>query len=200
MEVHPLLYNSIIDPLLASSRKRILKRIRSGSRVIDIASGTGQLTRELTSITPSITGIDLEESMIRYSLKKINGFKNSELTYKVEDARNLKSFGPGSFDVATLSLALHQFSRDDWPRVLKEILRISNSLLILDYNYPLPAGYRKHLVYIIERIAGKEHSKNFRDFMKAGGVIPIIESNGFICEEKEVSGSGIFCLYSIKAS
>jgi hypothetical protein len=51
---------------------------------------------------------------------------------------------------------------------------------------------------MIERIAGKEHSRNFQAFMEAGGVIPIIENNSLICDDKEVSGSGIFCLYSVK--
>lgn len=200
VEIHPILYNTLIDPLLQSSRKKIISRIKPGNRVIDIASGTGQLTREMAGITPYVTGVDIEKSMINFASKRMNGSANGKLSYKIADARSLSEFKKENYDLATMSLALHQFAPGEWDAILNEIFNITEKLLILDYNYPLPPGLKKNLVYFIERVAGREHSRNFRAYMRAGGVIPIIEKQNLVCKEQEVSGSGIFSLYDISIS
>jgi ubiquinone/menaquinone biosynthesis C-methylase UbiE len=198
MELHPIFYNKLIDPLLASSRKRIVKNIEAGQKVIDIASGTGELVKDLKIKTSHITGIDLEDSMINYARRRTNGSGNDKIRFEIADARNLKKFNNESYDVAIMSMALHQFNPSDWSVILNEIFSITEKLIILDYNYPLPRGYKKQIVHTIERLAGKEHSRNFRAFNSIGGVIPIIEQNGYNCIYSEISGSEIFSIYIIE--
>ena len=198
MELSPVIYNRIIDPLLASSRDRIIKHIAEGSRVIDIASGTGELVFDMAVRSSDVTGVDIEDTMINFAMKRQNGFENKNISFLKADVRQLDIFQQGSFDLATMSMALHQFDPSDWPKILKEVFRIAGKLLILDYSNPLPVGFKKSLVFIVERIAGRAHSRNFRIYNREGGVIPIVESYNYKCTHYEISGSGIFSLYHIE--
>ena len=198
MDVHPVIYHKIIDPLLKNSRNRLIRQIEPGQRVIDIASGTGQLVRELGAKTQFVTGVDSDSSMISYALEKANGAAQPGIQFREEDARFLKSFDDQSFDVATMSLALHQFKPEDRKKILTTVFRIAEVLFILDYSFPLPSGYKKSLVYFIERMAGKEHFLFFKDYMNQGGAIPIAREAGFSCKYHEISGSGIFTLYRLE--
>ncbi len=198
MELHPLIYNTLIDPLLKSMRKRILTYVGKGQKVVDIASGTGQLVRELSEKSEMVTGVELEASMIRYSDKRLIKEQATGISFVQADARNLYAFEDESFDVATMSLALHQFDPEDWDIILAEIFRIAETLIIADYSYPLPTGFKRKMVYIIERIAGKEHYRNFKAFMNKGGVIPVAEKNSLKCIHSELSGSGVFSMYVLK--
>ena len=74
------------------------------------------------------------------------------------------------FDLATISLAIHQFSRTTALAILMELKRISSQILIIDYTSPLPGNLYKPLIQLTERIAGKEHTNNFRAFHKNGGI------------------------------
>lgn len=198
MELHPYIYNALIDPLLASVRKRIKNQLDPDLKVVDVASGTGKLVREIYHNSSEVTGVDIEPSMINYSRRRIDGKSQDKISYIEADVRNLYFFEDKSFDIATMSLALHQFDPGDWNTILTEIIRISDTIIVADYNYPLPSYYKKNLVHLIERIAGKEHYSNFRAFMNNGGVIPIAERNALNCIHSEISGSGIFALYVLK--
>lgn len=197
MELHPLIYNKLIDPLMQGSRTRIINRLNGSEKVIDIASGTGQLAREMSDVIPEVAGIDLEERMVSFARNVQPKNSTGNISFYTADARKLDQFADHSFNLATMSLALHQFSSADWYIILDEVFRITDRLLILDYSYPLPGGFKKTVVKIAERIAGKEHFQNFTAFMDEGGVIPIIESKGLSCSHFEISGSGIFSLYEI---
>ena len=198
MELHPVIYNVFIDPLLSSIRKRIKNQLTPGRKVVDIASGTGQLAREILNNSSEVTGVDMDPSMINYSKRRLDGKSAAGISFIKADVRNLYIFEDKSFDIATMSLALHQFDPEDWNIILTEIIRISDAIVVADYNYPLPPGYKNNIVHLIERIAGKQHYSNFRSFMKSGGVIPIAEKNALNCIHSEVSGSGIFSLYVLE--
>lgn len=80
-------------------------------------------------------------------------------------------FADGSFDVAILSLILHE-SEADPQKILAEAARVASRVLVvewkmpernLDYLYWLP-------MHIIERMAGKRHFRNFRAYMRSGAL------------------------------
>ena len=102
-------YSTVLDPILAPMRKRVNKEIYPGKKIIDIACGTGAQVFELTRIASEIVGVDLSDSMISYAQNtcKKRGIQNA--AFFVCDAVNLSRFETSSFDVAIMSLALHQF-------------------------------------------------------------------------------------------
>jgi demethylmenaquinone methyltransferase/2-methoxy-6-polyprenyl-1,4-benzoquinol methylase len=198
MELNPRIYNRLIDPLLASVRSRLIFHAGEGQKVLDVASGTGELVRGLHKKSSYVAGVDIEGEMIEYSRMKAADSEKESMEFFRADARELSIFSDNSFNIATMSLALHQFNTQDRPIILSEIFRIADELVIADYSYPLPEGLKKVAVKIAERIAGKEHYQNFKTFMKEGGTKEITEKHGYTCIHTEASGSGIFSIYKIQ--
>lgn len=194
MEIHPRIYNRLIDPLLKSTRNRIISRVSENDRVLDIACGTGELVKELAAKCASVTGIDLDERMIEFAIKNNSGPLNNTKFIK-SDAANLNKFNENSYSAVNFSLAIHQFYPDEQKVIINEARRLSNRIIITDYSYPLPGGIKKLLLHWIERMAGKDHYKNFREFLKKGGIPGIMGEAGMTCKHSEISGSGAFTLY-----
>ena len=99
--------------------------LHTGERVLDVASGTGDITRKILETYPflnlKITATDLTESMLNLGRdKSINhGILNVE--YKVADAENLP-FEDESFDAYTISFGMRNIGNME--KALSEAYRI----------------------------------------------------------------------------
>lgn len=192
MNLHPNFYSLFIDPLLGSSRNRIVRHIPENSTVLDIACGTGLLAKEMRSRANHVTAIDLDITMVEYASKKYRG---EGLEFLIADAGDLSRFEDNQFDLATLSMALHQFPPDQIDGIIASVNRVCRTMLILDYSFPMTAGVNKAIVYAIERMAGREHYTNFQYYNSQGGVEKLFRRNNIDCRLIEISGSGVFSLY-----
>ncbi|MCF8391183.1 MAG: hypothetical protein K9H12_10860, partial [Bacteroidales bacterium] len=101
------------------------------------------------------------------------------------------------FDYACLSMALHQFHTEQRATILEEALNVSDTLIIADYNLNLPKGFFKWLVFLIERMAGKEHYSNFLSFRKEGGVEGIINKNNYLILSEVKASSEVFSVFRV---
>jgi ubiquinone/menaquinone biosynthesis C-methylase UbiE len=171
-----IIYRLLIDPLLKSARESALRRIPEGKTLIDIASGTGTLAFESAEKCTRVTGVDIAESMIQSSnmMRDRRGLRNVDFIQA--DAMDLHMFNSRQFDYAVLSMAIHQFPEMMREKVLTEACRIARSIIIIDYNYPVPANISGFIVKMIERFAGMEHFRNFKNYCKNGGLRPLITS------------------------
>ena len=187
-------YGTVIDPILAPMRKRVIGEITLGEIVIDIACGTGAQVFELCEIASKVVGIDLSESMINRA--KSTGKKRniSIVEFFVCDATNLSIFVTGSFDVAIMSLALHQFHPDLHSPVLSEMNRIAKRMIIVDYAVPLPKNYAGIGSRVAEFLAGKKHNSNFKEYYQLGGLNAILPSNNLAIQKSVSFGKGAFQL------
>jgi hypothetical protein len=96
----------------------------------------------------------------------------------------------------TISMAIHQFELEEGMRILKQHSRISVKVIIIDYAFPLPGSFSGLATRTIERIAGVEHNRNFKAYLKFGGLPAIIKEIG---GEKEMSirrGGSVFDIAS----
>ncbi len=171
-------YGTFIDPLLNKIHSLGARTIPKGAKVIDIACGNGVLARKIAAKAAHVTGIDLSTEMIDYARKQSEkaGIKNLEFVEM--DATDLSGFKDQEFDVATISMAVHQFSLETSNMILKELSRISKEIVVIDYNFPLPGGFNGLITRIIEWFAGIEHNGNFKAYLKYGGIIPIAKECG----------------------
>jgi len=192
-------YSNFIDPLLTTMRKRVALEVKPNERIIDVACGTGAQAFVLSKTASKVTGVDLSESMITHakstSLKK----KTTNTEFFVCDATDLKSFKENNFDIAIMSLALHQFSPDLHAPILSEMKRIANKIILVDYNVPLPKNYTGFGSRVAEFLAGKEHNKNFKSFYKLGGLNEILETNNLKIEKSKLMGKGAFQMVVCKS-
>lgn len=136
-------------------RRVVTARIRGWRprRLLDVASGTGDLALEIQDACPDceVIATDFCAEMLTHAADR--GLART----LVADALNLP-FADASFDVATVAFGLRNMA--DYPRALREMRRVlkpGGRLVILDFS--LPAGvfrgpYRFYLHRILPRLAG----------------------------------------------
>jgi len=136
-------------------RKVVTSRIRKWNpeRVLDVASGTGDLALEIQNLCPDceVIASDFCAEMLAHAASR-----GIEKTI-VADALNLP-FPDGGFDVVTVAFGLRNMA--DYPAALREMRRVlkpGGHLLILDFSLPkglLRQPYRFYLHHILPHMAG----------------------------------------------
>jgi len=187
-------YSTIIDPLLAPMRKRVTSEINRNEKVIDIACGTGAQLFDISKIASYVTGVDLSESMIDYATKNFKNKNIKNAAFLVGDAIDLSMLKANRFDVAIMTLALHQFLPEMHSPVLNEMKRIANRIILVDYAVPLPVNYAGIGSRIAEFLAGKDHNRNFKDFYRLGGLNEILHQNNLDIKKSISFGKDAFQL------
>lgn len=187
-------YSIVIDPLLKQLRRNVAHQIKPGEQVIDIACGTGAQAIEIAGFAAMVTGVDLSESMIKYANEKAAKQNLLNTSFVVADATDLSAFYNQKFDVAILSMALHQFHPDQQKPILNEIKKVARRIVILDYAVPLPKNYAGVASKIAEFLAGADHHRNFISYSKAGGLNAILPLNGLEIKKTQYLGKGAFQL------
>ena len=117
----------------------------------------------------SVTGIDLSEEMIGTALRSARRKNLTNVTFELRDASSLSHYKENEFDIAVTSMAVHQFDAELAVKIISEMKRIALTVIIVDYNYPMPEGLARNLAFGIERIAGGDHYRNFKFYMRNGG-------------------------------
>ena len=194
-----IVYKYTIDPILSPVQNIATAMLPSDKKIVDIACGTGAFVFKIASKSKHVTGIDCSESMINTALKVKDRSSVKNVKFILSDAAKLNLLCNKEFDIAILSMALHQFSPEIGLNVLLESIRISTEILIIDYSYPLSPFINKYLVYLVERIAGKEHYVNFTSYMDYGGINTYLKKTGLkIILNKKQKNNGIFTIFKCK--
>jgi len=187
-------YSTVVDPLLVGMRTKVSAYIPKNQRIIDIACGTGAQAFELAKRAKFVVGVDLSESMIKKAGQTKNRFQISNTEFKVCDATQLNSFSDKEFDIATMSLALHQFQPKLHAPILSEMKRIANRIIIVDYAVPLPKNLVGYASKWAEFMAGIEHNRNFKKFYRKGGLETILNENKITIDKSVIFARGAFQL------
>lgn len=187
-------YGTFIDPVLQKMRKRIAIEIQTGEKVIDVACGTGAQVFEFSKRASNVVGVDLSDSMIAKAQRSKSRGNSKNTSFYVEDATELSRFQDNQFDVATMSLALHQFSPELHVKILNEMKRISPKIIIVDYAVPLPGNYVGYGSKVAEFFAGREHHTNFQKYCNLGGLNKILIDNQLSIEKMDFFGRDAFQL------
>jgi len=189
-----LFYGSVIDPILKSMRKRIAKEITQEQSVIDVACGTGAQAIEIAQYAKHVVGIDISNSMISRAKKECNKRKITNIEFFIADATNLKQFEKDEFEIATMTLALHQFSPEIRSPIIRELKRVAQKIIVVDYAVPLPRNFAGRVSHLIEFLAGRTHNKHFKQYYKEGGLNKILTKHELIVEKSVFFGQGAFQL------
>lgn len=184
--------------MLSGLRGATASMIPDQLRIIDIACGTGALAFELSKNAAQVTAIDASESMITTANQLKEKWGMQHVTFQVADATDLSLFNTNEFDVATISLAIHQFDTPTGMKMLEEMKRISSEILIVDYASPLSANYYKYLTWFIEWMAGGDHFKNFKTYQKFGGIDTYLKQLHLQVIKRTEKGQSIFSLVLCK--
>jgi len=106
-----------------------------GSKVLDVATGTGQQAFAFAKRGYDVIGVDLTESMLGIGRKHNKG---GLVKFEAADATQLR-FEENCFDVSCISFALHDMPPSIREKVLQEMVRVTKPggiILIVDYDLP----------------------------------------------------------------
>jgi ubiquinone/menaquinone biosynthesis C-methylase UbiE len=173
-----IFYRGFIDPLLQPLRRRIVSLIPDGSSVLEAACGTGEQSLMLADKARRVVGFDYNPKMAECARRRISHYPEHSLFFLEADARSLPFVTDGEFDVATITLALHEMHIDARVPVLRELSRTAGSLLIADYASPLPHTRIGSFTRIIEWLAGRDHHAGFMSYQRTGGLDTLVQEAG----------------------
>jgi demethylmenaquinone methyltransferase/2-methoxy-6-polyprenyl-1,4-benzoquinol methylase len=184
-------YDFLLAPFLRGLRMRILNTVielNPGS-IVDLCCGTGnQLKRLSLHGFKNLTCVDLAEDMLRVAQR---GAHSPDCLHANAADTGLPS---ASVDAVIISLALHEKLHSDAAAVLKEahrLLRPGGNLIVSDFNTgeSLPFLVGK-AVKLIESIAGGEHFKNYKSYVKNGGLPVLYDKELFSIEDQSLVAAG----------
>ena len=169
-------------------RKKVARRVSDWqpSRILDVATGTGDLALEMQKICDGaeIVATDFCEEMLAHAGRR--GIAQTQ----VADALNLP-FEDGSFDVVTVAFGLRNMA--DWEAGLREMARVCQGghLLVLDFSLPkgpLAKPYGFYLNKVLPKIAGlltgqaqafEYLAGTIEKFPSGQGMVDLFEKSGF---------------------
>jgi len=104
------------------------------SKIIDIATGTGDIALYFANDNVQVVGVDNASMMLDLANKKSMGLSN--IRFQLEDAENM-SFDDNTFDVATIGFGVRNFENlDQGLSEIKRVLRPGKKLIILETAVP----------------------------------------------------------------
>ena len=119
----------LIEFIRKDTRPKVVQKsnLQTGEKVLDACTGTGDLALAFAMAGADVTGIDIAEKMLLRARKKSNVFHVSWIKM---DASDIK-FQDDSFDISTISLALHHMPEDEQIKVLSELARVTKRRVII---------------------------------------------------------------------
>jgi demethylmenaquinone methyltransferase/2-methoxy-6-polyprenyl-1,4-benzoquinol methylase len=149
-----------------SPRKAILALVPDGNvAVLDVCSGTGTNSLLIAKNRNNcrVTGIDIAGEMLAIGRDKAARELISNVNFLAMDATRT-SFDEGAFDIAVISLVLHEMDKNQATKILAEAKRIlskSGKLIVVEWEQP-KTFFRKIVFSTVKAM----ESKGFPEFLK----------------------------------
>lgn len=143
-------------------------------RVLDVCCGTGRLAGMLRRAGFAAVGVDASPAMLGRARARFG----HEAVFARQDARRL-AFPDACFDAAVTTFALHENPPENRQAILGEMFRVvrpGGQVLVVDYLAGLAPSWMGLLVVAAERSAGREHYRNYRDFLARKGVVGLFQT------------------------
>jgi len=173
---HGIIYHLLYDRPLSEARRVVLELINDRSYVLDIASGTGELCFELAAKKHCrVVGIDLSRRMIGFANKRN---RYDSVSFVHGDANNLSDFKPCTFDYATILFTMHELNGQKQIAILKQALRVAQSVIVVDSQVPLPKNLHGIALRLVEALGGPDHYRPFAKYLATGGISGILADSG----------------------
>jgi ubiquinone/menaquinone biosynthesis C-methylase UbiE len=120
------------------------------------------------------------------------------------DASNMP-YQNNFFDLVIAMFALHEMPREIRPLVMREMIRVTKQqgrVLIIDFHpgrIRFPKGWLyRAVILFIERVAGRKHFSNYRDFLSQKGLPRLIETQKLIVDRQKIVSAGNIAFFLIK--
>ena len=188
----------LLNTLMTAGLHRVWNRkaarataLRPGDRALDLACGTGSLTRELAKeVGPHgyVLGMDFSKEMLKAARKR----PATNVEYRLGDATNLEGVAAGSFDVTTIAYGARNIPNlDALFGEMARVVRPGGRVVCLEIARPegrLPAAfYGLWFDKIVPRLGAKVSGdawaysylpESVKEFVASGELADIMRRNG----------------------
>jgi len=154
----------VVDLFLSGVRDKVVDftDAKNCSRVLDVATGTGEQAFAFAKNGYEVIGIDLSEDMLQVANKK-NKYEN--VKFEVADATNIP-YEDNYFDVSCISFGLHDMPLTIRKEVVDEMVRVTKPkgiIVIVDYDLPKNKIGR----FLIYHFVKFYESRYYQEFIKS---------------------------------
>jgi SAM-dependent methyltransferase len=163
-------YDKFIAPNQDRLFAQIINLIEPNSKIIDVGCGTGRFSFTVRDKCNSVLGIDLSKRNIDRANLLLSKKPKVNISFQHKSVNEIISNGKDHFDYAVLTYVIHEVNEEDRIKLLKKISQVADKIIIGDYLFPQPNGFWKGLNEIVEFAAGKEHYRNYKNFIFNGGI------------------------------
>jgi ubiquinone/menaquinone biosynthesis C-methylase UbiE len=164
--------------MFAGLRKRVARAVESEGLCpwLDVCCGTGS---QLRGVGAPAFGLDKSLGFVRYAAARAPG-----VSFVCGDAAALP-FKAGAFRAVSISFGLHEKSPETRRAMMAEVRRVlapGGRLVAVDFEPPWDARSRAGALFTraVERLAGGDHYRNGRDFLRRGGLRAFLRESGFV--------------------
>jgi ubiquinone/menaquinone biosynthesis C-methylase UbiE len=171
-------YDRYVEPSLALIRQTGIRMYTpiEGMHVLDVGCGTGTNLMLYHEAGCKIFGIDLSPTMVGEAQKKLG----DRAEIRLGDASKMP-YSDDSFDLVTGIFTLHEMPNQIRPAVIH----------LGAIRFPKGWMY-KAIILFFEIMAGREHFRNYRDFLSRNCLPNLISTKNLqLLNEKIVSGGNI---------
>lgn|GEM_PF-4813502 len=199
VNLYPFIYSFLVEPFIKAWKQRLTRwHVESQSScVVDVCCGIGRQCEFLMKNGIKAIGLDLDVNFLRYAKKRC-----PSIPYVCGDAAHLP-FKLDRIPEVQFSLGLHDKSPQIRNRMLLEAQQAlvpKGGITILDFEQPWNtlsmAGF--YFVSIFEFLAGWEHFKQSRLFIRRGGLSKLAKEHNLAVIKNHLSESG--CSSMIRAN
>lgn len=171
-------YDVFIAPNQDKSFRTIKNIIPENSSVMDLGCGTGRLVFQLADHCSKATGVDVSLKNIHVAESKMKSGNFNNVSFIHSDFNQLSPSKPEKYDYAVFSYVLHEIFEMYRIPIIQNLKGFVNNIIISDYLVPVPKNFWGILTQAVEYFAGNEHYKNFKDYVRLGGLDYLVEKSG----------------------
>ncbi len=194
-------YDRLLEPVNAPLRSIGLKLYPTDSSmtVLDVGCGTGAHLEAYVESGASCFGLDASPAMLEQASTRLG----DRCDLKLGDATALV-YEDSSFDLVFGALFLHELDGSVRAAALSEMARVvkpEGRVLIIDYRSGSlrVKGYAaRSLSTVAERVAGRVHYRNWRTYLRSGGIPTMASDAGLSVEREKIVAGGNLALWLLK--
>lgn len=177
----------IIAPIYNAAAKEL--PCGPGKTVLDICAGTGEMSVRCARAGSPVVAVDITPEMLGKAQRKSGDLP---IRFALMDARQL-GYPDDTFDLAVISLALHDMPRKVRVQVLREAARVARErLVVLDYDFPRGMPLRRMWIAAVDLFESAYFRRSAEE-----GLDAVFEDAGLGGLARRRRGLPLFAVYTI---
>ena len=164
--------------------------------ILDVGCGTGTHLELYQRYGCNLYGMDLSPSMLEVAQARLGKTARLELG----NATNMP-YENQKFDLILSMLSLHEMTQQTRSGVINEmkrVLKVDGHILLIDFHpgpyQPLQGWISKIIIFFSELAAGREHFRNYRQFIATNGLFGLAVQNSLQVEKQSILAGGTFAV------